>query len=54
MFSTDGALKTTTIPINTNNNTEDGKLHISRIQRLELKNAKTKRKEMNLNERELR
>lgn len=37
MFSTDGALKTTTIPINTSNNAKDGKPHIGEIQRLELK-----------------
>lgn len=41
LFSTDGSFeKTTTMPANSDNNAEDGELHISGIQRLELKNGK--------------
>lgn len=51
MFSTDGALKTTTIPINAGNNAKDGKPHIGEIQRLELKEeGKQKGREVRGNE----
>lgn len=50
---TDGALKTITIAINSKRNTEDGELHISQIQRQELKKWKQKGRGMELNTTEL-